>query len=261
MDWGAILGPLVFIVVIILSIASKVQESRKLAERQRQKGDRSGQQLSGKARQQIHGRVQPKTATAREGQSPPVIPPQRPVRKPRPVEQELLETLFGVKLTKDEDATTGPQPVRPPNVREATQQMVQRLRGESPPKPRPAPARKTPPRVASSAGGGDEGPSVTVDDMRKKEVTFERQVRAIRQRMHQSMREGLAQAPEKPAPQKKSGKKAAQPSRPHAKMGAVRAAQRPSPRLFGTRADVRHAIIVSEVLGPPKSMRDDSSAA
>jgi hypothetical protein len=258
----ALIGVIIFIVVVVLSLASKAQEARQIAERQREKEQRKPQQLSGKARQQIHGRVQPQTATAREGQSPPPVPPQRPVRKPRPVEQELLETLFGVKLNRDADENAQRETVREPRVREATQQMVQRLRGESaaprPAQTRPAQTRRAPARAATS--GDDEGPTVTIADIRAKKKDFERQFNVIRERMHHGMRQGLAQTTEPRGHEPRDRQRQVQ-RKPAAKpVQPVRRERRPGARLFENAHDVRRAIIVSEVLGRPKSMRDESAA-
>lgn len=254
----SLIGVLIFIVVVILSLASKAQEARKIAERQKEKQLRKPQQLSGRARQQIHGRAEPRTATAREGATPPPVPPARPVRKPKPVEQELLETLFGVKLSKDDEETAQQQPQREPQVREATQQMVQRLRGQGGAQPRAAQPRGA---ARPPADAGDEGPTITAEDVRAKEKQFEHQIRALRERMHQGMRQGLAQAPQKPEKQKKQKRTAAEhPARkPPARPVRVR---RESPlQMFATGEDVRRAIIASEILGPPKSMRSDEAAA
>ena len=126
----------VIIILVVLAFANKVQEARKIAEREREQRERRPQQLSAEARRKIYGEHQTQTATAREGATPPPPPPARPVRKPRPIEQELLETLFGVKLSAEESDESG----RQPNVRQATQQMVERLRGSGQPQAKPAQA-------------------------------------------------------------------------------------------------------------------------
>lgn len=249
----SLIGVLIFIVVIILSLASKAQEARKIAERQKEKQARKPQPLSEKARRQIHGRVQPRTATAREGAAPPPPPPARPARKPKPVEQELLETLFGVKLNKEEEEPARPAQ-REPRVREETQRMVQRLRGESQ-EPRAARARPPAPPVDA-----DEGPTVSAADVRKKRDEFERQIRALREHMHKGMRRGLAQAPTQPDEQQRAEPRPAARRRPPT--------TRPQPvrrttgrRYFETRDDLRRAIVMSEILGRPKSLREDDAAA
>lgn len=251
----SLIGVLIFIVVVILSLASKAQEARKIAERQREKQNRKPQQLSEKARQQIHGRTQPKTATAREGSAPPPVPPARPVRKPKPVEQELLETLFGVKFNKEEDQETSREPQREPNVRQATQQMVQRLRGQSEPEP-----RRVQPRRAAPVHDGDEGPTVTVADIRAKEKDFQKQISALRARMHHGMQQGLGRTPSG-AEKQTERQKVTQQRRPATKPAPpVRARFARGHRLFQNAEDVRRAIIVSEVLGSPKSMRNNDAA-
>jgi hypothetical protein len=246
------------IVVVILSLASKAQESRKVADRQREKAQRQPQQLSGKARQKIHGRpVEPQTATPREGASPPPVPPQRPVRKPRPVEQELLETLFGVKLNREEE-TTARQAERQPAVGRDTQQMVERLRGQQA-DPQRTQARRAAPRPPADA---DEGPTFTAADMQVVRQDFEKRIRGIRERMHQGMRQGLAQTPDRTTRQTQAQRQTAQQRR------QARPESRPAPPprpsmlgLFQTREDLRNAIIVSEVLGRPKALRNDEAAA
>lgn len=229
------IGVLIFVVVVILSIASKAQEARKAEQREREKAERQPQQLSGKASQQIHGRGETMTATAKRGAVPPPPPPQRPRREPRPVEQELMETLFGVKSDKEETAA-------PPQVERSVQQTVQRVRE----------AREAQPSSLRS------GSRATPEDVRRKQEQVRKKQGASRQKQEAARRHAHDQEKRARQKQRKRGRQREQSLHDHPYKDPPRVA--PVARksfLFNNARDVQRAVIYAEILGPPKSTREE----
>lgn len=226
------IGVLIFIVVVILSIASKAQEARKADQREREKAEREPQQLSGKARQQIHGHQEAKVATAKRGAVPPPPPPQRPRHKPRPVEQELMETLFGVKVEKEEA-----QP--PPQVERSTQETVQRVREAQP-------------------SGLRSEPRTTPEDVRRKQEQVRKKQAASRQKQDTARRHAHDQAKRARQKQRQRGRQREQSLHDHPYKDPPQAVPvRRKSFLFNNARDVQRAVIYAEILGPPKSTREE----
>lgn len=229
---GEIIGPLIFIVVAIFALAKKLQEQRAQADKQRpEEAPRARGDLPDTTRQMLYGEEKVRQARPAEPRTarPRVDEPLTPGRV-------IMESLLGGPAP--EEAEGGWVPVQEPAQRRELPGT-----GQEPSAPqrrivevqRPAlreaqrtpvgPERRPPqlPRVAAPQQPAEE-------QQRRLEEVRRRRATASQARRRQ------AQPRKKPR----------------------RARPRPSPRslfLWGDLRGVRKAIVLAEILGPPKSLQ------
>lgn len=235
------LAPLIFFIIFVVSIANKIQETRKLKDRQQKR--ETPQQLSDKARQQLHGDRQPNIQTAKAASpatmaSPPVV--QTAGGASKPAGQELIESLFGVEITEE-------------GVRPAT---------AAPPSPAPS----APPPVPAEKSLGDRLRAQRMEEQRR-----HNEADAARNRAElMSVKEEEARRSQRPRQQERKRaqqrqrqpQQTRQPQRTRPPQQQTRPRQVPvalaTGRYLASPQELRRAIVLAEILGPPKAFREDA---
>lgn len=223
---GNIFGLLFFAVMILLSIISKVRESRKQEERKQRPEIKRIEELPEEARRRYYGDAETPVAQPRgaEAARPVPAPPQRG-RESVPLEEgPSLEELLGRLFDPDRPAPK-PQPA-PAQRMQPTEQ------------PRRVPA---PPQRAPQAQPAQRRMPPTPQRAQQAQPAAQRRMPQARPAQRRESQEGPVM---RPSPQARAPQREARPA----------AAPR-SRVLFSGLDDVRRGIILQEVLGPPKSLQ------
>lgn len=238
-------GAVIFIVMVVFSLAKQYQESRKKSEQVREREPQGRANLPDATRRILHGETgvreaKPRTAPGPRQKTPRQAEPLAPGR-------QLLESLLGVSSERESEGDwVSVQEQEPAPLRELPQRGGPQREG---------PQREGPGRV--------EGVRQTPDATRRPTPPA-----APRQAPQQAPRQAPVQAPT-PAPRRRSAaperpqrtrpKAAPTKRRPAAVQAALRRAAQPAHRyrtIFGDIREVRKAIVFAEILGPPRAFAD-----
>lgn len=242
------IGAIIFIVVIILSIAQKMKEGKEQADAKRRWKEEEPAQMSERARKTIHGEPTTVREATRKGHAP---SPNRQATEQRA--KEVFESLFGAEVTQEiaeEEADW--ETVEPARRRELA----------------PGPPPPLPQHTEHPAPGGSRGADIASHDSRQGEERLREERRRLakqqellekkkRQEAEIRHREEHHKARKKEQEQKRKQQQAAQRSKQRATRSQSTRSARPSSRKFlGDLHEVRKAIVFAEVLGPPKALED-----
>lgn len=238
-----LIGFLIFLVLAAFSVLSKVREQRAEEERRAQRAREKAQEqleLPEATRRTLYGEGGPPVAQRR--QEVPAAPPRFPMPGMEPV------------------------PTRAPLERQVSSEQVREI-------PTQPAGRKIPPRRAAEAGAPPtaQRPSTLDDLWREMQREVQRRIQPAPAPAPQPVTAAPRQAqPQRQQPQRRQRQ---QPRRPRPEEPAVqrrvqveptapvaapkRRAPAPRPRstaLFANLGDVRRAIMLREVLGPPRAL-------
>ena len=259
-------GFLIFLLLAAFSVASKVREQRKEEEQRAQRQREKKQEhldLPEATRRTLYGDPDMPTARPRRGPAeweggegqPPVAFPMREVREePRPTRPVAAEAPDARHVPAERSrripggSPHGPAPVsprRPTTLEEMFREMQRRVE-EQMGKPPEAPAPQPPPRQPKQP---KRTAPVTYEQARKRQQA--ERAKAM-ERQHRPRPESPRHAPRPGAPA------AAARSVVPAEADRARARkqrERHAPVLFQNLDDVRRGIILSEILGTPRSLQ------
>lgn len=223
---GNIFGLLFFAVMILLSIISKVRESRKQEERKQRPEIKRIEELPEEARRRYYGDAATPVAQPRaaEAARPVPAPPQRRRESVPSEDGPSLEELLGRLFDPDKPA---PKPQPTPAQRMQPTEQPRRVPVPPQPAPQAQPAQRRMPPTPQRAP--------------QAQPAAQRRMPQARPGQRREAQEGpvMRPSPQTRAPQRE-----------------MRPAAAPRSRfLFSGLDDVRRGIILQEVLGPPKSLQ------
>ena len=248
MDW---IGALIFLVIIIASMAQKFQEQRALRqEKERQKGKTSPKDLPEATRRMIYGSPgEPRTAEPRVREAKPRGSTQPHRERPEDPAREMLETLFGAgKATEEEEGdwipvSTAPQRTAPKRSAERQPAAAQRPTGD---------VRK---HIQAQREESEEKRTYRQSEKqahpRKHHLPHMLRREAHEARERATQEERRKQIMEERARLKRERAKAQQAKQRPVRQVAPAPQQRAG--MFNNLDDIRRAIVFAEILGPPRA--------
>lgn len=231
-DIDSLIPFVVFIVFIVVAIARKIAEQRDATKHQQEMGRQKPQDLPDATRRMLYGdsvpTAQPRTFDDEEVGRPVVVPQQRapqvPTAQPR----------------QGQPQRPVPPPVAPRRAQPAT---VPPARPATPPMRVPAPQQR---RTA-------QGPAtIRPQESQRQQTPPMRQPQQVQRTVRRDAPPPLVQA----TAQQQQSRKPAPKSRPTPVKPERQAARRATAevgRYFDDREDLRRAIVLREILGPPKA--------
>lgn len=256
MEMDTLLGGVVFLVMVVVSIVRKIQEQRNLAKREDEPPVLTRDELRPEVRKRLYG--DETVRQARPKGAPPVARP-APVREVRtleaggeggsrpaparpamPLSDDPMEVVLGklvevLRPPAERPRPAGPrtQPLAPAPPR--AQPAAQAKRRPQPVAPPPIPGRTAP--AARSLERAASPP------LRRPAVELGHSLESDQR--HQAESKRMQQAELSSAPRQSGG--APKPASTAAKHGLK--------AFLGSKNDLRHGIILSEILGSPKSLQ------
>jgi hypothetical protein len=269
---GEVLGPLLFIAIVVSSWilqARKERIEREQAKDLMEKRQRGLEDLPEETRRQLYGETGPREAVPKGGAKPSPESTGRPIAA-----EEFFDTLFGGKPRRkaEEDAEAGEDwsPVQPAprrELQEAPRRTPQRRPASSTAR-ETTPGRSTPPPIRRQPTAQPQR-GAGIEQHREQRRAVARQ-REIERQLHEQRRTSSRQENALRSQQQEwEAKRRRELERKQQMAAAQRQQQRtaqpsmmPEPAmrgkaLIGDLRDVRRAIILSEVLGTPKGLRDN----
>jgi hypothetical protein len=253
-----IIGFVIFIVIIVLSIAQKAMEQSKAKRRLGQaKREGGGTPRRGAAVQDIP-MAQPRAGRGRPAKGGESAPQIEDVIR-RFVGQATGQASEGPSEQGGERDEEKWQPLPPPIRGQAPTQYQKPAPRQAAPPPRPAP-QPTPPRQPRAVQPPRppvpplrQRPAATPakTEVQRREIDANEDVLPIEIEQRENERRWREEMEQRKKLQKKQTPQR-QPEVLHSRAGRLPGRR----RLFHTVGDVRRAIILSEVLGPPRAMRN-----
>ncbi len=233
-------------VIIISSIMGKIKEAKEEAERQRRTESRRvrAQDLPESAQRQLYGKGADIPVAHAKG-APPMPPPRRvaeprmaqPAQQPRrlqPQREKHIPPMPDNRTVKMPERTVMPTP----SLRERAQTMRDKLEHAFEEVAEQADLIQNPARVERKPPARPQRPSAQQRQARKAQA--QQQARQAQQQKAEQQRQ----------------RQAAQQKQARARRAAAPRRQPATARtLFTSMNDVRRGIVLSEILGPPKSMQ------